>query len=638
MTRWPWTGTSTPSARPVRDARTRRHSARRLVLLLTPMVFGLSALAWGMTRPASLGPVLPEPSRVVRGFHLPDTQGTFHTLADVADRRALVLIYLGLECPISNGLAPEMARLSKLYEPRGVQFLGIHADPDVSPDQAARHAEEFGLPFPILLDPDHDLASQVGITLTPEAAVLTPGGLVAYRGRIDDRHVRPGLARGTPTVHDLQTSLDALLASKPILVPRTRPVGCPLPKPLSASTPPAVTYQEHIAPILQRRCAGCHRPGEVGPFSLLTYRDAAKRADFLRDITQDRRMPPWKPEPGFGTFQDDPRLNDRELALIAAWADAGAPEGPPSPRPIPPPPPDGWQLGKPDVVFTMPEAFPVPPGPDLYRAFVIPNPPGGPLSIRAIEFRPGNRRIVHHAKLFCDPTRESSKRDRADPAPGFASLGSADLGVPALWEWTPGTTPRPYPSGVGTVLRPGGDLVLYIHYHPSGKPEQDQSQVGLYLSNEPPTWLMAGIPLGTTKIDIPAGARHQEVHVSTITPVDLHAHAVMPHAHFLLREMKVRAILPDGRVRRLLWISDWDFNWQGQYRFADPVALPKGTRIDLVGIYDNSDNNPRNPFRPAQRVRFGPTSFEEMLGCHIQVIPDRQEDYPALRQKWRSGL
>jgi len=509
----------------------------------------------------------------------------------------------------------------------------------VTAEAASRHAEEFGLRFPILLDPSQDLAGEAGVTAVPTALVLDPEGRVVYQGRIDDRFAAPGKGRGEPTTHDLRDAIDALLAGAEPAVRETKAVGCPLPKPASAEPAADVTYNRDVAPILLRKCAGCHRPGDVGPFPLLTYKDTARRAAFVREMVEARRMPPWKPEPGFGTFLDDPRLGRRELATIARWADAGAPEGDPADLPTAPDFPKGWRLGEPDLVAAMPEPMAIPAdGPDVYRAFVLPLPEGVERRVIAFEFRPGNRRVVHHSKLFEDPTDASRNRDRDDPGPGFASMGSGDIGRPAIWEWTPGTLPRRSPPGVGKVLKAGSDLVLFVHYHPDGKPEVDRSEVGLYLSPAPLLHEWAGIPLGTGKIDIPAGVARHEVRIEATLPAAVHAFAVMPHAHYLLREMKVWAVLPDGLVRRLLWIKDWDFNWQGQYHFAEPVSLPAGTVLQLVGVYDNSADNPRNPNHPPKRVRFGPTSFDEMLGCHVEVIPDRFDGYAAMRRKWPKGF
>ena len=616
-------------------------SPRRLGRFVGLAVGIVAALlgARAFTRQAQPRALAQETVRVVRDVSLADTRGRLHGLAEWRDSRALVLLFLGSECPVSNGLAPEMARLAAAYGPRRVAFLGIHPDPEVSAEAAEGHAAEYGLKFPILLDPAQELARQAGVTHTPEAVVLDGDRRVLYRGRIDDRFAEPGKGRAEPTERDLQAALDAILAGKAPPVAETRPVGCPLPRAGAMGVKGKVTYNAHVAPILDRKCAGCHRRGGAGPFSLRNYRGAAKRADFLRDVTESRRMPPWKPEPGFGTFLDDPWLTDGELATIARWAETGAAEGDPADRPTPPEFPEGWHLGTPDLVFQMTEPFPVPAGgPDLFRAFVIPIPRDRDDRVVAFEFRPGNRRVVHHAKLFADATDACRRRDQADPGPGFASGGGADIGTNALWEWTPGTIPRPYPPGTGKVIKAGSDLILFVHYHPDGKAEVDRSRVGIHLSKAPLAHEIAGIPLGSTRIDIPAGARHHEVAVSAVMPVDAHAYAVLPHAHFLLRELKLRAVLPDGSVRRLLWIKDWDLKWQGQYTYAAPVPLPRGTRLDLVGIYDNSEGNPRNPSTPPKRVRFGPTSFDEMLGCHVQVIPDRPEGYAALRAKWPTGF
>jgi len=616
-----------------------RRRIRRLGRSLAVLGLVIAAGAWAATRERVPRGVAPESVRVVRDVSLADTRGRIHGLAEWRDRRAVVLLFLGTECPISNGLAPEMAAMASAYGPRRVAFLGIHPDPDVTAEVAGRHAAEYGLNFPILLDPAQELAAQAGVTHTPEAVVLDGDRRILYRGRIDDRFAEPGKGRAEPAVRDLRAALDAILAGKAVPVAETKPVGCPLPRAGAPGIKGTVTYNAHVAPILDRKCAGCHRPGAVGPFALRNYKDAARRADFLRDVTESRRMPPWKPEPGFGTFLDDPRLTDDELATLARWAETGAAEGDPADRPPPPAFPEGWQLGTPDLVYELPEPFPVPAGgPDLYRAFVIPLPPGEDHNVLAFEYRPGNRRVVHHAKLYLDPTDASRRRDRADPGPGFPVAGGTDIAQAALWEWTPGTIPRDYPEGSGKILKAGSDLVLFVHYHPGGKPESDRSQVGIHLSKVPLARELAGVPMGATKIDIPAGVHHHEVAVSAVMPTDAHAYAVLPHAHYLLRELKVRAVLPDGAVRRLLWIKDWDLNWQGQYTYAAPVPLPRGTRIDLVGIYDNSESNPRNPSHPPRRVRFGPTSTDEMLGCHIQVIPDRPEGYAALRKKWPSGF
>jgi hypothetical protein len=344
-----------------------------------------------------------------------------------------------------------------------------------------------------------------------------------------------------------------------------------------------VTYCKDVAPILWKHCAGCHRPGEIGPFPLLTYRDAAKRAGDIVTVTQDRLMPPWKAEPGYGEFHDPRRLSDRDLALLDAWAAGGAPEGDPADLPPRPRFSEGWQLGEPDLVLRLPEPFTVrASGPDLYQCFVLPTGLDGDKAVAAVEFRPGNPRVVHHALFFLDRTGKARALDAADPAPGYGHFGGIGfLPSGALGGWAPGAIPRRLPEGMGRPLPKGSDLVLQVHYHPDGKPETDRSVVGLYFTKSPTTRFVMGLPLSRRDFAIPAGDPRYKVAVDFTLPADVRAVAITPHMHLLGREMKVTAVRPDGTVQPLIWIKDWDFNWQGSYQYHEPVSLPKGTRLEV---------------------------------------------------------
>lgn len=616
----------------------RRHRRILALVLLGGVGLAVAALrAQPSPRPQRLPSAEAAPE--VEDVALRDLRGQRRSPRDWLGKPAAVLFFLGVECPVSNGYAPLMKRLAETYGPRGVAVVGVHPDPDLTPEAAARHASEFGLDFPILLDPNQELARQIGVQVTPEAAVLDGEGHLRYAGRIDDHYGLSGKRRESPSKHDLIEALEAVLAERAPAVARTRAFGCPLPAISESAEGAAVTFHKDVAPILWSRCAPCHRPGAVGPFSLLTYRDAARRAEFLHNVTASRRMPPWKPVHGFGHFLDEPRLTARELAILETWADLGAPEGDPAERGQPPNFPDGWQLGTPDLVLAMPEPFAVPAGGvDVYRAFVLPIPLDHDQPIAAVEFRPGNRKIVHHARLYADATPDCRRRDADDPGLGFASFGGADIAKPGLGEWLPGVQPRFPPPGVGKLVKAGSDLVLLVHYHGTGKAERDRSSVGLYFSKGPIERSMGSIPLSTANIDIPAGDARHTIKLEATLPADVHAHAVLPHGHYLLREMKLRAILPDGTVRRLLWIRDWDFNWQGEYHYARPVPLPRGSKLEVVAVYDNSAANPSNPNHPPRRVRYGPGSTDEMLGCHLRVLGDRPEDDRAIRARWPLGL
>jgi hypothetical protein len=389
------------------------------------------------------------------------------------------------------------------------------------------------------------------------------------------------------------------------------------------------TYNRDIAPILWKNCAGCHRPGEIGPFSLLTYNDAAKRSSFIEEITATRKMPPWKPEPGFGLFHDERRLSDEEIKKIADWVGAGAPEGDPKDLRVAPKFPDGWQLGKPDLVLKANEPVSVPAsGRDIYRCLVIPIPIDSDRMVAAVEFRPGNPKVVHHALLYLDNTGSAHKMDEAEPGPGYTSFGGPGiLPTGGLGGWAPGAIPRVLPDGLGKFLRKGSDLVLQIHYHPDGKPETDQSVVGIYFTPKPARKIVGGIAVRTRNLDIPAGEQRYHVTAqSAPLPVDVDVIGIAPHMHYIGKEMKVVAESADGKTLPLIWIKDWNFNWQGTYQYQDPVKLAKGSVIKLDAYYDNSAENPSNPNKPPKSVHWGEQTTDEMCLLAVQVVTDGPAD------------
>jgi len=572
-------------------------------------------------------------------FSLHDINGAPHTIAEWSDHPAIVLFFIATDCPVSNRYAPEMTRLAREFGQRGFLFFGIHADPEATVASVAKHAAEYGLPFPVMLDPDQVVARQAGARVTPQAVVVSPDGQVFYRGRIDDRYTPDGRERPEARVRDLKSALEAILADESPKIALTQPFGCPIPSRTNvAFAKESITFARHVAPILFKNCVTCHRPGEVAPFSLLTYRDAAKRADFIRDVVDSGRMPPWKPHPGAGVFLDVTRLSVIEKEVLGRWAETGCEPGDPADLPHPPQFPDGWRLGQPDLVLTMPETFGVPAdGPDIYRSFALASPFDHDVTISGVELHPGNRRVVHHSRLYLDETGDARRRERFDPQPGFSSWygvsAGQDLPYSGLGGWTPGMTPRFAPEGVGRVIPRGSDIVLQLHYHPTGKPEPDLSSIGLYFSRKPVTRTMAGYTLCTDKIDIPPGAKRHKIILSTRLKADVHLYTVVPHAHYLCREFRLAATLPDGTIQPLLWINDWDLDWQDQYRFAKPVRLPKGTVVTLAAYFDNTEENPKNPFKPPRRVRYGVETKDEMCACHMEFLPDDPSGYEAYKSK-----
>jgi thiol-disulfide isomerase/thioredoxin len=411
-----------------------------------------------------------------------------------------------------------------------------------------------------------------------------------------------------------------------------------------------ITYNKHVAPILWKHCAECHRPGQVGPFSLLTYKDAARRAKFIQEVTARREMPPWKPEPGHGDFHDERRLSDAELKTLAEWARTGAREG--DPRDLPPAPAfpkkDEWRLGQPDLVLKMSRPFAVPAtGPDMYRCFVIPTGVTEGKFVSAVEFRPGNTRVVHHALFFLDHRGQARRMEKEGPGAGYAVFGGLGGVIPTgdLGTWTPGQKPRFLPEQVGMYMPKGSDLVMQIHYHPTGKAETDQSTLAVYFSKKQTG--VKGImsfPLVNFNLRIPAGAARHRMAAQFTLPVNADLVAVQPHMHNLGKEIRIAAVFPGGERKSLIWIKDWSFNWQDRYLYKEFIRLPKGTRLECEAFYDNSAANPLNPHQPPKEVRWGEGTTEEMLLCGMYVTMDRREDYrrlfwsiaaiPGLIQNW----
>jgi len=389
------------------------------------------------------------------------------------------------------------------------------------------------------------------------------------------------------------------------------------------------TFSDDVARILQARCQTCHRPGEHAPFSLLTYRDAYEKKDDIRDAVKGRVMPPWKPVPGFGDFVESRRLSDGELATLVRWIEAGAPEGDPAKLPPPLVLREGWTLGPPDHVLEMPETFMVPArAGDVYQCFVIPTTFTEDRWVTKVEYAPGDRKLVHHILSYIDTTSTAKALDRADPGPGYSCFGGPGF-VPAggLSGWAPGNQPRVMAEGVGMLLPKGANVVLQIHYNNEApQARTDRTRIALHFAKGLIDKRQRGIMVLNPTFTIPPGERRHEVRASWIDSLgrDLHASTITPHMHLLGREMKVTATYPNGTVRPLIHIDEWDFNWQGTYTFAQPVPLPAGTRIDMVAVFDNSAENLRQPSRPPRPVRWGEGTTDEMAIVFLGVTVDNE--------------
>lgn len=436
-----------------------------------------------------------------------------------------------------------------------------------------------------------------------------------------------------------------------------------------------VTFSSDIATIIYDKCSSCHRPGQVGPFPLLTYDDVSKRALTIEAVIENGYMPPWKPVNHNVQFSNDRSLSKSQKEKLRQWIAAGFPEGDRSSIPMPPEFPDGWSLGKPDLIVKMNGQFEIPAdGPDIYRSFVFPLQLPEDKWVKAIELRSSAQSAMHHALFFLDSSGNARNMDGSDGKAGISGMGFlADLGDAAgdnsagrgallsrlssqrslrgtsgveggridgllargLGGYVPGTIPTRLPGDLAMALPKGSDIVMQTHFHPSGKPETEQAELALYFADQPPSKQLVTIQVPAlfgfgANIDIPAGEANFRVTDSFTLPIDVQAISIGGHAHYICREIKMTSRTPTGTEIALMQIDDWDLDWQDRYLFAQPVDLPAGTVITTDIVYDNSADNPENPYQPPQRIRWGRWSNDEMGSVTLLVVAADESHRPDL--------
>ncbi|HKG21367.1 MAG TPA: cytochrome c [Blastocatellia bacterium] len=367
------------------------------------------------------------------------------------------------------------------------------------------------------------------------------------------------------------------------------------------------TFNKDIAPIFYRACAECHRPGEIAPMSLMSYKESRPWARSIKEKVVTRVMPPWHADPKHGQFTNDRRLSEAEVNTIAAWVDGGAKEG--DPKDLPPAPKflEGWNIGKPDAIFYLPEEFPVPAeGVVDYKYFKVPTTYKEDMWVQAAEIRPDKRNVVHHIIVF---TQKGSERK-------------------LLVGYAPGEPPVVLAKGLGRKLPAGADLIFQVHYTPNGKDVKDRSYLGLIFSKERPQYDMQTRPVLNTKFVIPAGDPAYKVESSFTFKEDAHIRSLMPHMHLRGKDFEFRLTYPDGTSRILLSVPRYDFAWQSYYVLKEAVAAPSGSRIDCVAHFDNSTKNRFNP-DPTKDVRWGDQTWEEMMIGWLSYTLDKDAARPA---------
>ena len=574
------------------------------------------------------------------GARVIDVEGQHHRIGvSTGKARPAVLVFLDTACPVATRYVPTLNELHAEAQTSGVALYGVLSHPDISWQASADFVDDFGITFPVVLDSTGDLALRLGPRVTSEAFVISTAGRVVYRGRIDDRFAAVGKLRTRIASHDLRTVIEAMAGGGRPEPYETEAIGCFHHDwgrtGANGTGLGEITYSRHIAPLLEANCVECHRQGGIAPFSLEGYDNAKRWHRMVTFMTGERLMPPWRAEPGFGRFRDARRLSDHQIALLASWSENGARRGDAGDiMPAPVRSSSKWRLGEPDLVLSMPEPFQVPAdGDDIYRYFVIPTGFAEDKVVTALEFSPGDAKVVHHANYLMDYSGAARAEDAKDDEPGFSVFGTGaflDYNAWGIGGWTPGADPYVLDKGLGMWLPKGGDLVLEVHYHLNGKATADRSEVGFYFAREPVSRYVDGVVIGTQDLRIPPGAEDYWRRFSMNVPAGMTLTDVTPHMHFLGREFIAIATLPDGSETPLIRIADWDFRWQNTFAYREPVHLPAGSRIDAWVRYDNSADNPQNPALEPETVTWGWETTDEMSELWIGFVPDKPADRQSI--------
>ncbi len=556
------------------------------------------------------------------------------TLYGYQGRKAIVLVFMGTDCPVGNLYVPRLNELDREFRKKGVVFLGINSNAHETPKDVAKYVAEHGIEFPALKDPGNKVADAALVERTCETIVLDGFARIRYRGAIDDQYVQ-GKGKDAADHNYLRDALNNLLENKPVAVAATKVAGCLIDrdeiKPVEVAKGPRirpaprevvnilsaqdkqkpvdvgqVTYAAGVAEIIQNKCQTCHRPGQVAPFSLLTYDDAHKHAAMIREVLDDRRMPPWHADPRFGHFANDRSLSARERATFMAWLDQGTPLGDVKQLPAPRTFSEGWSIGKPDLVLELPETYYVPAqGVVSYVYFRVPTNFKEDMWVQAAEAVPGDRSVVHHIIVYVnDP--------KAPRGPG---------GRPRPMHFTgyaPGDAPSVFPEGTAKRIPAGAELLFQVHYTPIGQVRTDRSKLGLVFAKTKPTREAFTLGIANPDLMLPARTDNIPIASSMVSSSNARLLSLFPHMHLRGKDFKFTITRPNEAPEVVLSVPAYDFGWQSYFILSKPMELPKGTRIDCLAHFDNSESNPYNP-DPNKMVRWGEQTFEEMMIGYLDM-------------------
>ncbi len=534
--------------------------------------------------------------------------------------RAVVFYFLSTECPVTNRYTPALSKIQAKFAKQKVVVVAINSNVQDTVKEIKQHAKEYSLEIPVLSDAQGVVARMLGAKRTGEAIVLDADMKVRFRGVIDDRYER-GITKPKATRAYLEEALTAVLNGRPVKTSITDVTACPLnlakEKSKSQTRLEKVTYSEHVAAIIQRRCQSCHRPKGVGPFKLMNYADAKNWSQSIREVITQNLMPPWHADAPHGHFVNDRSLTDQEYKTLLDWIDDGAIEGDKSKLPKPRTFSNSWSIGKPDLVAKMDKSVEVPAEtPKLgvpYKYIWAGKPFEKETWVKAAEVRPGATEVVHHASVYIVPKGVEIKLENDERPSNVSELFSPTAELPHLVSFVPGDNAFVHPQGLAKRIPKGARLIFEMHYTPVGKKAVDRTEVGLVFAKKPPRHEVFDDAVLNYMFSIPPGVENHRVMArSRKLKRDIVLLSMNPHMHYRGKSFKYESIDPSGKRSLLLNVPRYNFEWQSTYTLAKPIHISKGSRIVCTAVFDNSKHNPFNP-DPKARVQWGEQTWQEMM-------------------------
>jgi len=577
----------------------------------TVLGLGYIAADGGFSTPARADDATVASPIKVDDFRLTDQNLHSHELRRLKDASAIVLITQQDGCPVSRNTAASVKALQDQYAGKHVEFFMLNSTPSDTREEIAAEAQTYGYNLPILMDRNQLVGEQLGVTRTAEAIIIDPKTWkIVYRGPVDDR-VTYERQKAKAEHTWAKDALDATLAGQPVAVARQDAVGCLIDFPnrdkLAYSK---ISYAKDVAPIIEDKCVACHEPGGIGPMPLTSYEKIKAYSPMIREVLRTQRMPPWRADPTVGHFLDDKSLSGDQIKTLVHWIEGGAQRGDgPDPMAAKTYVASEWPLGKPDLILDVP-AYNIPATGivDYQRPWVLNPLPEGKW-LRASTVKVENRQAVHHI-LTGYMTTPPQPGQPANESQWGSSVGGYAVGAESEVQ----------PADTGTFIPPGGAIGFQNHYTPFGKAVTEHSQIALYFYKDTPNLVMHNSVIADPNIQIPPNTESWTEQAYLTFPHDALLYAAFPHAHYRGASSQLFLETPDGKRTLLLALPNYDFNWQRDYNFAQPISIPAGSKLIAVYTYDNSERNPANPDHN-RTVPWGDQSFDEML-------------YTALRYRW----